>query len=280
VAAAASAGQQERVRCGVLALLARARPWLAPAAVVLSLGAVLPPSATYARQYEAAQALQFVIFAVVAPALLALSRPRPGGPASGRGHQGSRDLTRRRGRRPAARRPTERAAAARLLAFIALVIIWRLPAVLNALAADPALAAAELVTLTGAGSGVWLELAGPALLRQPLARPLRAAVAAAAMWTMWIIAYVTGMSHLSWTGTHRGTPGALSAAADQQVTVGIMWAVPAICFLPVIYGMLITWLGEREDPGQQHAVPPPAAAQPGLSSAPPRPPRGWRSPSP
>jgi len=147
----------------------------------------------------------------------------------------------------------------------------------NALAADPVLALAELVTLAAAGSGVWLELAGPGHPRQPLPRPLRAAMAAAAMWTIWIIAYITGLSHASQTAAHGGTAGALSVAADQQMAIAIMWAVPAICFVPVIYALVISWLGEREDPARQSAITPPAGAQPRPVSMP-RPPRGWRSP--
>ena len=260
------------------AFLGRVRPWLAPAAVVLLLSAALPPAGTYARYYESAQALQFVIFAVAGPALLMLSRPRAGsleffwrlpdwaGPRARRAPAGQ----------PAGR-AAGRAAAAKLLAFMALVITWRLPAVRNALAADPVLALAELVTLAAAGSGVWLELAGPGHPRQPLPRPLRAAMAAAAMWTIWIIAYITGLSHASQTAAHGGTAGALSAAADQQIAIAIMWAVPAICFVPVIYALVISWLGEREDPAQQSAITPPAGAQPRPVSLP-RPPRGWRSP--
>ena len=46
-----------------------------------------------------------------------------------------------------------------LAAFIAVAITWRLPATVNALARDPALAAVEMITLLAAGTGLWLELA-------------------------------------------------------------------------------------------------------------------------
>ena len=252
------------------AFLDRARPWLAPAAVALLLWAALPPAGTYARYLESAQALQFVIFAVAGPALLMLSRPGAGGPAF---FWRLPDWAGPRVRRA----PAGRAAAAKLLAFMALVITWRLPAVRNVLATDPVLVLAELVTLAAAGSGVWLELAGPGRTRQSLSRPLRAAMAAAAMWTIWIIAYITGLFHASQSAAHGGTAGALTVAADQQFAIAIMWAVPAICFVPVIYAMVISWLGEREDPARQSANTPPAGAQPRPVSMP-RPPRGWRSP--
>jgi len=255
----------------MLRLAARARPWLSVAAVLLVLAAMLPPAENYARQYAFVQAVQFVIFAVAAPALLAAAAGRPGrvGPGPGlAGHRAEAD------------EPVVRATVAGgLLAFIALVIIWRLPVVLNALAAYPALTAAEMVTLVAVGCGIWLMLAGlPA--RQPLDRPLRAAVAAVAMWTIWAIAYLTGMSATSLSPA-RGPAAAriLSIAADRQLAVAIMWAVPAICFLPVIFTLFITWIGNRDRPGQE---PGPAAPADWLSSglgiAPP-PPRGWRSPS-
>ncbi len=57
-----------------------------------------------------------------------------------------------------------------------------------------------------------------------------------------------------------------------------MWAVPAICFMPVVYAMLLRWLGERENPDarttrsralrrQHHRCQPPAAATAWLALA-------------
>ncbi|MDQ2874890.1 MAG: hypothetical protein M3Y33_08905, partial [Actinomycetota bacterium] len=59
--------------------------WLALAAIVLVLAILVPPFGTYARRYAFAEALQFVVFAVAAPAALVLGVPwrfpRPrGGP--------------------------------------------------------------------------------------------------------------------------------------------------------------------------------------------------------
>jgi cytochrome c oxidase assembly factor CtaG len=251
----------------MLKLAARARPWLAVAAVLLVLAVLLPPAGSYARQYMFVQAVQFLIFAVAAPALLVAGAVEGAGRGSG--------LV---GLRAGAGEPSVRAAVAGLLTFIALVIVWRLPVVLNALAAHPVLAVGEMVTLVAAGCRIWLVLAGTPW-RQPLACPLRAAVAALAMWTIWAIAYFTGMSATSLTPA-RGlaTARVLSIAADRQLAAGIMWAVPAICFLPVIFTMFITWTGDRGRPGQQAG---PATSAGWLPSGPgmaPQAPRGWRSP--
>jgi uncharacterized RDD family membrane protein YckC len=91
-----------------------------------------------------------------------------------------------------------------------------------------------------------------------------------------VMAYITGMSPPSWSGASgRAAARGLSQAADQQIAVAILWAVPAICFVPVIYALVISWLGERDDPNRELQDASSARSMPfGL----PRPPRGWRSP--
>ena len=242
-------------------LLGRARFWPGIAAVILVASMLLPPAAGYARQYAFAQALQFVIFAVAGPALLVLAIPRrirpPRLPGAGQ-HL-----------RPAAR------AAIRLAAFIALAITWRLPVTVNALARHPVLTAAEMITLLAAAMGIWAELAGPRPVPRQLARPARAAMAAAAMWTIWILAYLTGMSGTSWFAAyHHGGPGGLGAAADQQIAAAILWAVPALCFLPVLYVTVIAWLGGSTSFAEDQRLP----ASADTPESWPHPLRGWRSP--
>ena len=241
--------------------LARARFWPGIAAVILITTLLLPPAAGYARQYAFAQALQFVIFAVAGPALLVLGTPRR-----------TRSPDRPSGRSGRPHRPGARATIA-LAAFIAAAITWRLPVTVNALARDPALAAAEMITLLAAGTGIWLELTGALQGPGQLPRPARAAMAAAAMWTIWVLAYLTGMSGASWFAAYRhGAPGGLGAAADQQIAVAILWAVPALCFLPFLSVTVVAWLGASAAGNER-----PAASGSTLAGWP-RPPRGWRSP--
>ena len=65
-------------------------------------------------------------------------------------------------------------------------------------------------------------------------------------------AYIIGMSSGTWFAAYSHAAGhGLSAAADQQLAVAIMWAVPALCFPPVIYCMVITWLRDSEDPEEE-----------------------------
>ena len=271
--------QPER-RQGLLTWLARGRSWLALAAVVLILGMLLPPVGTYARHYALAEALQYVVFAVAVPALLVLGSPwrlvglsrRPGA-NSGRSPGLAYDLT--RPRRPGAAR-----AVAVLVAFVALVIAWRVPVLLSALARNRGLAVAEMMTLGAAGSALWLELVPSPPLLPGLSRPQRAAMAAASMWAIWVLAYITGMSKVAWPAAYSHVTGhGLSSAADQQFAVAVMWAVPALCFAPVIYGVIIAWLRDSSDPDEElREAGAGAPAGSGLSGLP-RPPRGWRSPS-
>lgn len=258
--------------------LNRLRPWLTVVAALLTLAMLVPPAGTYARQYAFVQALQFVIFAVAAPALLVV------GAAGGKpavyawpGRLAGRVLHGALGRISGQiGHPGESAAvslaALRLLTFMALVVVWRLPAATRALAGTPPLALLEMLTLEAAGLALWLELAGRNTGKPRVSRPLRAALAALSMWTIWIIAYVTGMS------SARASGSALGTVTDQQIGVAIMWAVPAICFVPVVYALMISWLGEREDPDRELREADGRGSLVGGLAGAPRPPRGWRLP--
>jgi cytochrome c oxidase assembly factor CtaG len=264
----------------LLSWLARCRFWLALAAVVLILGMLLPPAGTYARQYALGEAFQYVVFAVVVPAWLVLGSPwrlvglfRRPGVNSGRWPGLGYDLAR-------PRRPGAAGAVVVLVAFAVLVIAWRVPVLLSALARDRGLAVAEMVTLVAAGSALWLELVPSPPLLPGLSRPQRAAMAAASMWAIWVLAYITGMAKVAWPAAYGHATGhGLSSAADQQLAVAVMWAVPALCFAPVIYGMIIAWLRDSGDLDEEVREAGPGDPAGGGLSGLPRPPRGWRSPS-
>jgi cytochrome c oxidase assembly factor CtaG len=242
----------------------RLRPLLLLGGVALPLILALPPIGSYARQDEVAQAFQFVVFAAVAPALLVLGWPA-------RLIRASRCVpsVRHRLRIPARppRRPAGRAWAA-LLPSLAVVIIWRLPVVVTALRRDPALTMVEVVTLVAAGSALWAELAGPRVARNALPRPLLATMAAVEMWTIWAIAYITGMSTT-------GLTSAQAAVPDHQLAVGVMWAVPAVCYVPVVFATMMSWLDYRKEPAEEAIG---LLADPAWPDGAGRlqPPRGWR----
>jgi hypothetical protein len=247
----------------VTTIVSRARHWLPFVAVLLAIAVALPPIETDARRYAVAQAAQFVVFAVVVPALLAIGWPTR-----------LRAILGRRPAKPAGlvHQPAVRATVS-LLPFVVLAIAWRLPGALNSVERDPALTAAEFVTLAAAGTALWLELTGGLGAGEPLPRPLRAAMAAVAMWTIWAVAYVTGMSVGAIASAQAGS---LSAVTDRELAVAALWAVPGICFVPVVYATLMRWLGDRDsgDPAMSASAAHAHAA--GAAASPPRPPRGWR----
>jgi cytochrome c oxidase assembly factor CtaG len=247
------------------------RSWLALAAVAIVLVSLVPPAEIYARRYVFAESLQFLMFATVVPALLVLGAPwralgvraRDGGGLPGRlarGPAGSSGFAR---------------GAAILLVFICTVIGWRLPASVNALARWPGFAVLEMVTLVAAGSALWLELVESPPFLPRMARPLRAVCAAVAMWTLWIIGYILGFSQVAWFSAYAHTTG-LSPVVDQEITTGLMWAIPAFCFVPVVFVTAMTWLKDTEDPDTELreivSAQNPQQPRPGRW---PRPPRGW-----
>jgi cytochrome c oxidase assembly factor CtaG len=241
--------------------LRQLRSVLGPVAVVLAALVALPPVAPDARHNAAVQALQFAIFAAVVPALLVVGWPT----------RFTKAVRTRPARSQHGDRSTLRAAMS-LLPCLALVVVWRVPPVLAALARDPALVAVELVTLVAPGAALWRELVRPPAAREPLPRPLRAAMAAVAMWTIWVIAYVTGMSA---GGATPAAPGLLSTVAERELGVGVLMAVSGLCYVPVVFVMALSWLNDRENPDAEARQLISAAAFPDLGTAP-KAPRGWR----
>jgi cytochrome c oxidase assembly factor CtaG len=252
----------------VLSRLSRKRSWLAIVAAILVLVSLVPPVGTYARRYVSVEALQFTVFATVVPALIVLGAPwrllLP--------RRFFRLLEDRRAARPPHGSGFTRGAPI-LGVFIAAVIVWRLPVTVNALATRPGLAVVEMVTLVAAGCALWLELVESPPLLPRLSRPLRAVFAAVAMWTIWILAYILGFSHVAWFPAYVH-PGGLNPVIDQEIATGIMWAVSALCFVPVVFVTALTWLRDSEDPDE--ALRALVRADTGTPKPRwPRPPRGW-----
>ena len=106
----------------------------------------------------------------------------------------------------------------------------------------------EGVILLAFGLGLWLELvpSPPLVPRSGYLR--RSVLAALAMWTFWILAYVLGLSNHAFYPNFAHAQGGLSAAADQQVASAVLWFVAAASFVPVIFWNALMWLRTDEDP--------------------------------
>jgi cytochrome c oxidase assembly factor CtaG len=231
---------------------ARGRPWLAAAGAALIVAALAVTG--LARRYVVAESAQFVVFAMAAPALIVLGAPwrllrlsNTAGPEPGQAGPGPLD------RLAAARRRQTSflRAAGFLVVFIAAGVAWRLPPVVDALARHPVLIAVELVTLLAAGIGLWLELVSSPPLAPRLPNPHRAAIAALAMWSTWAVAYALGLANHAVFHGYDGPGSAFSGVADQQITVALVWAVSACCFVPVVFAALLSWLSASDNPDEE-----------------------------
>jgi cytochrome c oxidase assembly factor CtaG len=154
--------------------------------------------------------------------------------------------------------------------FIGVSLAWRVLPVLDALARHPGLVAAEAITLLAAGIGLWLWLVGSPSSAPSLSGGQRAAIAALAMWSTWIAAYALGFSSQPLVHAYAGDSG-LGVVADQEIAVFLVWGVAGVCFVPVIFAGLFSWLRDSDDVGKEFGQAfPDASARVGV--------RGWQRP--
>ncbi len=222
----------------------RVSAWLAACGALLIALAMLPPVGTLAGHYESVEALQFSIFAVVAPALVVMGAPwralRLSPSALDRLAAGRR------------RHPEMVRCLGFLGVDLAVIVLWRTPVAVDALSGRRWLVGIEAASLVAVGIVLWLELveSAPLVPRSPY--PRRSALAAVAMWTIWAIAYVEAMSTAPWyRAFHHVAGSGLSASADRQLSTLIVWAVTAGAFMPVIFWNLVQWLRNEEDPDDE-----------------------------
>ena len=234
------------------------RLFLLGTGMVLLVACLVPPLSVWARHYEFAEALVFSVLAVAVPALLVAGAPwRRLGLAARVAPTDEELMT-----TPAADlRPFDRLALGRrrhleiirAVGFGALAagaaVLWRIPPMVDGLSRHPWLAPLEALLLVVAGIGLWCELIESPPLAPRLSRPHRIALAAVSMWTIWVLAYLVGLSHSSWYPAYPHHAGqGLSLSADQQLTTGLLWFVSGCAFIPVVFWNLIRWLQAEDNP--------------------------------
>jgi len=231
------------------------------AALILVL-CLVPPFATYARRFEFVEAIQFCLLAVTIPVciasgapwrrlgLAAAEPPRIGDDGAVIAPAGIRPVDRLYlGRR---RHPDPWRAVVVAVVYLVAVVLWRIPATVDALVHHPWLIVVEAGVLVPLGLALWLELVESPPLTPRLTRPHRVAMSAVVMWVIWVLAYLVGLAHGSWYhGFDHSMATGISVSADQQLTSGVMWALTGAAFVPVIFWNLVFWLQAEEDPDDE-----------------------------
>lgn len=239
--------------------------WLAAIGLVLVVIVLLPPLEALARRYLFVESIQFSAFAIVAPALVVVGSPW------GTGQRMVRLAQARQARQA---RLAPRRAVAFLMAWIAVAVSWRLPPVLDALQRHPLLTVLELATALPAGVGLWLELVPSRPFTPRAVRPLRAFMAALAMWSVWGVAYALGFATGAVVHGYDPAGSSLGTVSDQEIAVGLLWAVSGACFIPVIFAALLTWLRDGGGSDAESAADAAELTAPGGRGV-----RGWGRPA-
>ena len=228
------------------------RGYLSILGVLMVLVWMVSPLWGWALKFGFVESIRFSVLGFAAPALIAVGAPwrgpRPRGDA--------RDLNSQPAwlRRWNSRRVREKAqfrALTAATATIASTIFWRIPAVVSGLVHHPWLVIIEAVTLVVPSVLLMVEIVESPPLSPGISRPYRIGVSAVVMWSTWVVAYLSGMSHDAWYHAFHHVAGrGISAVADQQLSAGFVWFVTAIVFLPIIFWNLVYWLQSEEDPDE------------------------------
>ena len=230
--------------------------------LVLWLGFLLPPFFTWARRYEFVQAIQYCVFAFWVPALLVIGAPwsrlRLASNESYAVTPSGERVTPLRLRlvdRWQLRRSNgsgQSRAIALGVTFTALAIFWRVAPIVDGLVRYPWLSIVEALSLLVVGGALFSDLVESPPIRPGAPRTHRIAISAIVMWAVWVVAYLDGMSHVSWYHAFHHVAGrGISQAADQQLSAGSIWAMTAATFLPIIFWNLMHWLESEEDPSDE-----------------------------
>ena len=216
------------------------RRWSLLGAALVCLLTFLPPVSSLAHRYELGQILRYGLWAMVVPTLVVVGAPW-------RHAAWAETLAQRRRRHPELWRSV-----GFVLVYGLVVVWWFTPMSVRATWSHPWLKVIEAVTLIAGGIGLWLELAESPPLA-PRVGGLRSVVlGTAAMWLVWIEAYLVAMSQSGWyRNFHHAAGQGLSQAADQQVADVILWFMATVVFVPVIFMDAMQWLHGEQNPDDE-----------------------------
>ncbi|MDE3007779.1 MAG: cytochrome c oxidase assembly protein [Acidobacteriota bacterium] len=247
----------------------RSGEWVRPLRSALAIvGALLlvafcmPPLSTWARRYEFVEATQFCVFAFWTPFLIMIAAPWDRlGMTSHETYAVTEDGERvspvklrwldRCQLRRTSRGGQSRAILGGVL-FACLTIFWRMAPLVDGLVHHPWFVALEAASLVGLGVILFSDLVESPPLRPRAPRPVRIGIAAVIMWSVWVVAYLYGMSHPSWyQAFHHFAGRGISESADQQLSAVVVWATSAAIFIPIVFWNLARWFQSEEDPSDE-----------------------------
>jgi putative membrane protein len=210
------------------------------AGLLMALLALISPLAHYAGIYLWARAIQDVLLAFVAPALVVVGSPWPAlraslSPGSGGGQHDEQQSGPR----------LEPAAAA--LALNLVWLGWHLPWAFDLATRSGAARAVQEACFLVAGVTFWMQLAGPRA-RRPTISPLRRLALLAgtvALDTLFGIFLVFGSTVL-YGGYANHAHRAISVLADQQLAGAVLWVGVLPPLVVASVALLLRWLNEEE----------------------------------
>ncbi|HET8990059.1 MAG TPA: cytochrome c oxidase assembly protein [Acidimicrobiales bacterium] len=223
------------------------------AGAVLWVAFVLPPLDGWAGRFEYVNSLQFGVFAYWAPALLVVGAPwrvtRAGRAFLG-GDRSPTWFSRWWARRESDRR--ERRAAVVTVTFVALEIVWRITPVVDNVLAHPWGRLIEGLSFLLAGGALFLSLVESPPHTAGTKKVARIFMAAVAMWAIWIIGYMDGMTGAGWYDVFHHVAGrGVSVIADKELSTGVLWVTSAATFIPIVFWNLIHWLQAESTPDEE-----------------------------
>jgi putative membrane protein len=234
--------------------------------LLVALIALISPLGYWSQTYLWVRAIQDILLAFVAPALIVAGRPwialrevLPGAPArADRSLTGTAGIARSAVSEDPPQLETGWSETRPLLAVVVFNLVWlgwHLPVAFDLVARNSAVRLAEYACYLGAGVWFWLQVAGPRRYGrwQPPLRRLALVTVTVAAGTVLGMVLVFG-SHVVYPAYENAAHHVMTTLDDQQLSGAVLWMGTLPPLIVAAVALLMTWLNEEEtntpaDPG-------------------------------